>query len=179
VIGGIFGDHTRMKIVRVLMLCTVAALSACNRDTGTPEQPAPAVHAKAVPAAKKGPTVEQQTAGMVEAASQGKSQMPVQLKFDVLNRPALGQVLDIDVAVVPQIDASPAEIQIAGGDGLTVDASANLINLAAVEAGNVYRQRLKVIPTVEGVLVLSLTITMKHDDLTESRVFSIPLIVEH
>ena len=37
-----------------------------------------------------------------------------------------------------------------------------------------YRQSVKVTPTAEGVLLLGLTVSLKHDEMTESRVFSIP-----
>ncbi len=77
---------------------------------------------------------------MVEAASQGKSQLPVRLKFDLAQRPTLGQPLDIGIAVMPQIDASPAAIQVAGGDGLTLPPGANQLDLPDLEAGQVYRQ---------------------------------------
>jgi len=117
------------------------------------------------------------TAGMVEAASQGKSQLPVKLKFELQERPTLGHLLAIDIAVLPQIDGSPAGIQVAGGDGLTLVPGTNQLDLPAVEAGQVYRQSVKVTPTADGVLVLNLTVSLKHDDMTESRAFSIPLIV--
>lgn len=160
------------------MLCTLAAVGACHRDSNAPSPPPHAPPRAAVPvAAKKGPTAEQATAGMVEAASQGKSQLAIKLKFELQQRPTLGQPLDIGVAVLPQIDASAAGIQVAGGDGLTVMPEANQVDLPAVEAGQVYRQSLKVTPTAEGVLLLNLTVLLKHDDMTESRGFSIPLIV--
>ncbi len=95
---------------------------------------------------KKGPGADQLTAGMVEAASQGKSQLPVRLKFELTQRPTLGQPLDIDIAVMPQINASPAAIQVAGGDGLTLPPGANQLDLPDLEAGQVYRQSLKVTP---------------------------------
>jgi hypothetical protein len=50
--------------------------------------------------------------------------------------------------------------------------------LGAVEVGGVYRQVVKVSPAAAGVLLLNLTVSLKHDEMTESRVFSIPLIVE-
>jgi hypothetical protein len=159
------------------MVCSVAMLSACHGDSGTPP-PAPVPHVSVAAVAKKGPTAAALTTGMVEAASQGKSQLPVQLKFDVPQRPKLGQVLDIDIAVMPQIDATSAKIQVIGGDGLTIAPDTNQYDLPAVEAGQVYRESLKVTPTVDGVLLLSLTLSLKHDEMTESRVFSIPLIVE-
>jgi hypothetical protein len=178
VIGGVFGDHSRMKTARVLVLCILAAASACHKDSGTPPQPIPTPHVSAPVIVKKGPSAADLTAGMVEAASQGKSQLPVELKFDLKQRPTPGQALDIDIALIPQIDAGAAAIQVTGGDGLTVAPGANQIDLPAVEAGQVYRQSVKVTPTADGVLLLSLTVSLKHDEMTESRAFSIPLIVE-
>jgi hypothetical protein len=178
VIGGVFGDHSRMKTARVLMLATLAMLSACHKDSGAPPQPIPPHVSSAPVIAKKGPSAADLTVGMVEAASQGKSQLPVELKFDLKQRPAPGQALDIDIALIPQIDAGAAAIQVTGGDGLTVAPGANQIDLPAVEAGQVYRQSVKVTPTADGVLLLGLTVSLKHDEMIESRAFSIPLIVE-
>jgi len=115
---------------------------------------------------------------MVEAASQGKSQLPVELKFELPQRPTLGEPLDVNLAVLPQIDASGAFIQIGGGDGLAVAPGTDQIDLPAVKSGRVYRQSVTVTPSVDGVLLLNLTISLQHDDLTESRAFSVPLIVE-
>ncbi|HWX30506.1 MAG TPA: hypothetical protein VNZ53_24070 [Steroidobacteraceae bacterium] len=167
-----------MNTARVLMLCTVAALGACHKDSGAPPPPTPAPHIAVPAAVKKGPGAAELTAGMVEAASQGKSQLPIQLKFDLKQRPALGRALDIDIAVMPQIDASPANVQVSGGDGLNVAPGTGQIDWPAIEAGQVYRHSVQVTPTVDGLLLLSLTVSLKHDETTESRVFSIPLIVE-
>jgi hypothetical protein len=160
------------------MFCILAALSGCHRDSGTPPPPSPMPHIAVPIAAKRGPSAEELTVGMVEAASQGKSQVPVEIKFDLKQRPTLGRAIDINIAVMPQIDASPVNINIAGGDGLVVAPAANQIDLPVVQAGQVYRQSIKVTPTADGVLLLTLMVSLKHDDLTESRAFSIPLIVE-
>ena len=114
---------------------------------------------------------------MVEAASPGKSLLAVQLKFDLPQRPTLGQTSDINIAILPQIDATALGVQVSGGDGLSAAANAVQIEMP-IEAGQVYRQSVKVTPTGDGVLLLSLTVSLKHDDVTESRAFSIPLIVE-
>ena len=178
VIGGIFGDYRRMKTARVLTLCTVGALGACHQDSGSPTKPQSAPHVRAPVAVKMGPSAEELTAGMVEAATQGKSQLPVKLKFGLKQRPMLGQPLDIEIAVMPQIDAGAADILVTGGDGLSIAPESNQFELAAVETGRVYRQIVKVTPALDGVLLLGLSITFKHDETTESRAFSIPLIVD-
>jgi hypothetical protein len=168
-----------MKTARVLAPCTILLIAACHRDSGTPAPPtaAPVPHIT-VPVVKKGPTAAELTAGMVEAASQGKSDVAVQLKFELQRRPTVGQPLDINVAVLPRIDANPAELQVTGGDGLTVASGAAHFDLAAVESGQVYRQTFTVTPGVEGVLLLGVTVSLKHDDTSETRTFSIPLIVQ-
>ena len=166
-----------MKTARVLTLCIVAAAGACHGDSGTPSPPKATPHISVGVPVKKGPTAGELTAGMVEAASQGKSQLPVDLKFDLQQRPAVGQPLDVNIAVVPQIDAGAAQIQIAG-DGFTLAPGTSPIDLPTVAAGEVYRQTVKVTPTAAGVLLLGLTISLKHDEMTESRSFSIPVIVE-
>ena len=178
VIGGIFGDYREMKTARVLTLCTVVALGGCHQDSGNSTQPKPAPHVQAPVTVKKGPSAEELTAGMVEAATQGKSQLPVKVKFGLTHRPTIGQPLDIDIAVLPQIDASGAELQVTGGDGLSIAPESIQAELAAVETGQVYRRVVKVTPSVDGVLLLGLTILLKHDEVTDSRAFSIPLIVE-
>jgi hypothetical protein len=178
VIGRRFEDHSRMKTARVLFLCSVAVASACHRDGEAPPPPKPAPHISVPVAVKKGPTAAEQTAGMVEAAAQGKSQLPVALKFDLQQRPKLGQPLDVDLAILPQIDAGAAGISVTGGDGLAVAPGANQIDMPAVEAGQVYRHSVQVTPAADGVVLLGLTISLKHDELIESRAFSIPLIVD-
>jgi hypothetical protein len=173
------GD-TRIKSVHVLLLCAVAALSACNRDSSSAPaaDAAPRVDPKPPIAAKSGPTAAEKTAGMVQAATQGKSQVPVELKFDLGARPKVGQSLEINLALIAQISASPATLQVNGADGLTVAAGANQFDIPAEEAGEVYRQTVSVTPTAEGVLLVGVTVLLKHDEITDQRAFSIPIIAE-
>jgi len=187
VIGGGFGDDTQMAgdtmrtaSIPILLLCAVAALSACNRDSS----PAPADNAatrakpKAPSPAKAGPTAAEQTAGMVQAATQGKSQLPVELKFDLGARPKVGQVLEINLALIAQIPANSITLQANGSGDLTVAPEVSQIDIPAEEADGVYRQTLKVTPNAEGVSLVGVTVSLKHDDITEQRVFSIPIIAE-
>jgi hypothetical protein len=174
-------EMVRMTSLQVLLLCAVALLSACNRDTGS----APAANAaapakpKAPVPVKSGPTAAQQTAGMVQAASLGKFQVPVELKFDLGGRPKVGQMLEINLALITQIPASPATIQASNADGLTIVPGTNVFNIPSAEAGEVYRHTLNVTPNAEGVLLVGVTVLLKHDDVTDQQTFSIPIIAEH
>jgi ethanolamine ammonia-lyase small subunit len=167
-----------MTYTRVLLLCAVAALAACHGDSSQSPagKAAPAKHAAA--ASKKGPTPEELTAGMVQAATQGKSQVPVMVKFDLLQRPAVGQALDIDIAMLPQIAADQATVQVTASDGLNVAADSRQIDFNAVEAAQVYRHKISVTPTAAGVYFVEFAVTLAHDAISESRSFSAPIIVE-
>jgi hypothetical protein len=80
-------------MLRVIILIAIAGCAACNRDQGgsapvATTKPKSGVHAPA--SSQRGPDAQQLTAGMVEAVTQGKTQAPMDLKFDLLERPIPG-----------------------------------------------------------------------------------------
>jgi hypothetical protein len=162
---------------RVLMLWVVTLLIACHHDSEQPAKPATAAKPHAPAAAPRAPKPEEITTGMVEAASQGKSQLPVSLKFDLLQRPVVGQPLEIALALVPQVAASAARIEVAGSDGLKVADEDSKIDVPVLDAKQVFRRSITLTPAAEGVLLLNLNVTLKREELSDSRVFSIPIIV--
>jgi hypothetical protein len=188
VIRGRFGNDTgmagekMMTSAKVLLLCAAVAMAvaACNKDSGGAPAAKAVTHVnpKAPVAPKPGATAAEQTLGMVQAASQGKSQVPVELKFDIAQRPKVGQPLDINLALLPEIPASPATIQVTGADDVSVAPGTKQFDIPSAEAGEVYRETVSVTPNAEGVLVLGVTVSLKHDDVVDLRVFSIPIIAE-
>jgi hypothetical protein len=185
VIGDIFGNDTSMageKLItgaKVLLLCTAVAVAGCNKDSDSaaPVKAVTHIKAKAPVAPKPGATAAEQTVGMVQAASQGKSQVPVELKFDFAQQPKVGQPLQVDLALIAQITASPATIQVSGADDVSV-AGAKQFEIPSAEAGEVYRETVNVTPNAEGVVLLGVTVLLKHDEVVDQRVFSIPIIAE-
>ena len=167
-----------MKHLRVPVLCALSIFGACHRDSDAPAATASTPRAAVPAAVKPGPTAAEQTVGMVEAATLGKSAVPVLVKFDLQQKPQVGIALEINFAILPQIDASPVEIQVSGGEGLDVSGAAKLMDIPSVEAGSVYRETVKVTPSTEGVLLLGVAVELKHDEITESRAFTVPLIVD-
>jgi hypothetical protein len=174
------GDNTRISIAWALFFCVAAAVSACHKDSGqdAAAQAAAMARAKAPVIARKGPTVAELTAGMTEAVAQGKSQAPVALKFELSQRPKVGQAVDINLALIAQVDAAPATLKISGGEGLTLAPDMNEFDFPTIAAGEVYKSKLTVTPSNEGVLVLGLTVSLKRDELTDVKVFAIPIIAD-
>jgi hypothetical protein len=184
VIDAVFGDDVgmaggkTMTTARIFLLCAAAAVSACNKDTPAPVSTvAPRATANA-PVVKKGPSAAELTAGMVQAASAGKSQVPVELKFELASRPKVGQPLEINLALISHIDAGAASLHVTGADGFILASEGTQLDLPAAQADEVYRHNVNVTPTAEGILVVAVTVSLKHDEVVDQRIFSIPIIAE-
>jgi hypothetical protein len=164
-----------MKL-RVTILLAIAGMAACHRDAGrapvAPVKPQAGVQAAAP---SQGAEPQQSTAGMVEAVPQGKAQAPIGLKFDLLERPVQGQPLEVAIALLPQTAARSATVAVSGSDGLKIDAGD--FEFPAIEAAQVYRHSIKVTPTAEGFYLLTLSVSLQHDQTSDSRVFSVPILV--
>jgi hypothetical protein len=155
----------------------ILAMVGCHGDNSqAPAAPAPVAHRAPAPA-KKGPTPEEQTAGMVEAAVPGKSVVPVSLKFELAQRPVVGRTVTLALAVLPQIPADTATIQWVESPSLKVEAAAADLSFANVQPTEVYRREIKVTPAADGVFFLSLNVSLKHDEIVESKAFTVPIIV--
>jgi hypothetical protein len=165
-----------MKL-RLIIILAIAGCAACHRDQGAsaaaPARPKAGNHA----AAAGGQDAQQSTAGMVEAVTQGKPQAPLDLKFDLLERPVQGQPLEVAIALLPQTDARSATVAVTGSDGLKLAPGEEQFEFPAIEAAQVYRHRIKVTPTTEGFYLLTLSVSLQHDQTSDSRVFSVPILV--
>jgi len=164
-----------MKL-RVIMLLAIAGSAACDRHPDS--APAPAAKPKiGLQAAAPIQNPQQLTAGMVEAVAQGKAQGTVDLKFDLPERPVQGRPLEIVVALLPQTAAESVTVAVTGSDDLRVDPGEEQFEFHEVEAAQVYRHSIKVTPTSEGFYLLTLSVSLRHDTTSDSRVFTVPILV--
>ena len=181
--GDVFGEYIGMAgenylKIAVAGMCLSLLLSACQKDAGPAAASQVTPKFKQSTANKQGPTVDELTAGMVGATTAGKSSLPLELKFDLASHPTQGASLDVNLAMLPEVSGGPMDVQISGSDGFKVADSAPF-EFPVVESGEVYRHTLKVTPTAQGLLLLGVTVTVKHDDGNETKTFSIPVIVDH
>lgn len=169
-----------MTTGRVLAFVAAALLGACNGASTPPPvaQLLPKSKPRTAPVpAKRVATPEEMTVGMVEAVSLAKSNVPVGMKFQLSDRPTLGMPLDVLVALLPQEGADSATLRVSGSEGLELTAGATSQEIPTIEAAHAYKESFTVTPTTEGVQLLTLTVDLKHDESSESRSFSVPLIV--
>ena len=168
------------KSVAAVAMCSAVLLgSACQKDV-SPAAPAgntAPTPKKSPPVVKKGPGAEELTAGMVQAAPQGKSSLALEMKFELASRPKVGQPLEVNVALISQVSGGPASIQVTASNGFA-STEAGAFDIPEVETGEVYRHTLKLTPSSEGLQVLNVAVSVKHDDVNDTKVFSIPVIVD-
>lgn len=165
-----------MQTGRTVSLAACVLLASCNGDS----TPTAITHIQPRPRAPlpvKQATPAELTAGMVEAVTIGKSTVPLAMKFNLAARPMLGQPLDVAIALLPQIEANSAAVQVAGSDGLKLASTEGATQISAVDPAQVYKLKVTVTPTAEGVQLLNVNVALSHDEITETRNFSIPVIV--
>ena len=85
--------------------------------------------------------------------------------------------LAIAIALLPGEAAGPAIVEVRAPAGLQVPTGQSKFEFASVEPSQVYRRSITLTPTTEGVFLVTLTVNLQHDQLADTRVFSVPVIV--
>ncbi len=120
---------------------------------------------------------EQSLSDMVAAVSASKPGPPVELKFSLPSRPEVGQVMDIDVAVVPRApvpDSVSVSFQVV--DGLEIVDGSQLERVEKLVDGTPIRHVVKVLPKRDGIFALSAVVSFTTLNQDANRTFSIPVI---
>jgi hypothetical protein len=163
------------KIALPLGALLVLALAAgCGHDDADNAQTNKAVHV--VKKAVTGTTVAEQTMGMAVASS-GKPSAPVDIKFDIKQKPVTGTPVDVEIAFLPGLAADSLVVDLVPSDGLVLQAAENPLHIAGIDAGKIYRRTVTVTPPADGMFYLGVVATLKIAEQLQTRSFSIPLIV--
>ena len=151
---------------------------------GSGDQPGKATAASATSKARKqrkteAPTMpgEQSLVDMVAAVSASKAGPPVELKFSLPSRPEVGQVMDVDVAVVPRAPV-PESVSVSFQvvDGLEIVDGSQLERVEKLVDGTPIRHVLKVLPKRDGIFALTAVVSFTTLNQDSSRTFFIPVI---
>ena len=161
-----------------LALGGVLMVSGCSSGD-KPAAATSSANAKARKQHKLIPTApgEQPLGDMVAAVSASKAGPPVELKFSLPTRPEVGQVMDVEVAVVPRApvpDNVSVSFQVVDGidivDGSQLEQVSNLVD------GTPIRHVVKILPKRDGIFALTAVVSFVTANQDASRTFSIPVI---
>lgn len=164
-------------VTRVLaVVAMAAALAACGRGKDEPiaaDTPATAGTAGNGPAA---PAESPDDKRMANAVATGKTTAPVDLKYDVLAKPDVGQPFEIELALLPRLAADALEVEVTGIPGLVVVAGGTN-RFEKVTAGERYVAKALVQADAPGIYYANVVAKMVTQVQTEARTFSVPVVV--
>jgi hypothetical protein len=163
---------------RVLALVALAALlAACGRgDEETAATPAaPAADGKAADAAAA-PVESPDDKRMANAVATGKVSAPIDLKYDVLAKPDVGQPFEIELALLPRLAADALEVEVTGIPGLTI-VSGGAARFEGVTAGERYVAKVLAQASAQGIYYANVVAKMITQVQTEARTFSVPVVI--
>ena len=115
---------------------------------------------------------------MVGAVAANKpSALPIQVKFELRDRPQVGQPVELDLAIVPMsasVDRVSGKVE--GEEGVEVVEGAQIAPTDRPAEGTPIRQSVKVLPRQDGIFTVRVVVTVDAAGQTSSEAYAIPLI---
>jgi hypothetical protein len=156
------------------LLAAGVLLWGCG-DRGSGTTPGAVAASVATRKAKPADTLSRYMVGAVAADKSGS--IPVQLKFELKERPDIAQPLDVDLAIVPMSGSvDRVSGKITAEDGLEVLAGADIPPTDRPAEGVAIPHTLKVLPKRDGIFSLNAVLTVDSGADSSTATFSIPVI---
>ncbi len=130
-------------------------------------------------AVRKGP-VPVGDADMVAAFSATRSQSGqaglVDLRFRLDQRPAVGQPVDIELALIPAVDLERLFARFQAAEGLQIVSGAETEHFEHPAVGQPMKHKVTVIAKTDGIFYLTAVVLADSDKESVARTFALPLI---
>jgi hypothetical protein len=114
--------------------------------------------------------------GLANAVAVGKTAAAVDLKYNIAARPALGQPFEVELVLLPRVAADTLEVQATGMPGLVVAGGADA-KFSQVVAGEKYAAKVLLQVSEPGLYYVGVTAKLVNKVQTDSRTFSVPVVV--
>lgn len=160
------------QLIALALACTLAACGGGDEAKNGKRAAKASDEAANATAAAKSP----EDARMANAVATGKTSAPVDLKYDVLTKPAAGQPFEIELAFLPRLAADTLEVEVTGIPGLTV-ASGGSARFAAVTGGSRHVAKVTVQADADGIYYVNVVARMVTNVQSEARTFAVPVVV--
>ena len=161
---------SRRRAAFAAMVCA-CVFSACDDAPEKTESTTPAAPANA-------PTKTASIgADMVAAVSSGKAAGVIGVHFALRAAPAVNKALPVDVAIVPHRDFSSLIVHFDSQDGLAVTAGNVFGPKTDLDSEVPQTHQLVLLPTREGMFMVSASVDTESVEGNVTRIFSIPVIV--
>jgi hypothetical protein len=159
------------QLVALALACTLAACGGGD-EAKNDKRAAKASDEAPATAVAKSP----EDARMANAVATGKTSAPVDLKYDLLARPDVGQPFEIELALLPRVSAGALEVEVTGIPGLVV-VSGGTARFDGVVTGGRHVAKVTVQADAAGIYYANVVVRMVNQAQTEVRTFSVPVVV--
>jgi hypothetical protein len=113
----------------------------------------------------------------VTSVKPGSTPLPLQLKFDLRQRPEVAQPLDVDLAVIPLSGAIDRVFgKVAGEEGLELVSGGDLQEATKPVEGVPIQYSLRVLPKQDGIYTLTANISVDAGGVISTQTYTIPVI---
>ena len=169
--------HLAAATRALVVACLAAALVACGGgDDKSADQPdiTPTRKNGGGQAASTTPAPKDER--FATAVATGKTSAPVDLQYDLLAKPDVGQPFEIELALLPRLAADTLEVEVSGIPGLTL-VSGSSGRFDGITAGERYTIKVLARADAAGLYYVNVVARMLTKVQTEVRTFSIPVVV--
>ena len=119
---------------------------------------------------------EDKKSRLADAVVDSKTTAPVDMQYDLLAKPALGQPFEVELTFTTRLPAQALDIELTEAPGLTV-VGARSARFEPVERGHVYTTKVLVQGDTAGLYYLGVMAKMSTQVQTETRAFAVPVVI--
>lgn len=116
------------------------------------------------------------TATMARAVATSKPEAPIDLKYEILVKPIVGEPVEIELALIPTATGDAMSAVIAASAGLSVSGDLNP-NFNDVKVGEAVRTRFFAKADKEDVFYITVATTMHAAGIPNTRTYAIPILM--
>jgi hypothetical protein len=167
----------RLALAAAAALLAGAFVTACGGHddkaaVATTEKAKANKEAPATPPA----TVDEKHARLATAVVDGKTTAPVDMKYDLLSKPELGQPFEIELVFDARLPADSLDVEITEAPGLTI-VGEKTARFSPIASGQSYTSKVLVKGDNAGLYYIGVIAKMGTKVQTESRAFAIPVVI--
>lgn len=162
----------RHRAVALATVACVCMLNACGDAPPEEQQSSTSADKKAPP-----PKMANVAGDMVAAVSAGKAASAISIHFALRASPIVNKALPVDVAIVPHRKFSLVRVHFEGTEGLAATAGEDFEPKAGIESETALTHQLVLLPTREGMFMVTASVETEGEDGNITRIYSIPVIV--
>jgi len=147
------------------------ALAACGDSAPTPTA------SDAAAPKKPAPKVAGLAPEMVAAVSAGKAATVISVHFALGTAPAVSKALPVEIAIVPHQEFTSVRAHFESHEGVALITGENFGPVSDSQVEKAISHHLVLLPSKEGVFMITTSVETEGPDGTVTRIFSIPIIV--